>query len=373
MNNNSNITCLCCSFNSDSSLMAIGTESGYMIYKVHPFTLIQHRTLNGGIAHIEILRKTNILSLIGGGSYPNYPPEYVVFYDDKQSKSISKLKFKYPILKIKLSHIHLFVIFETKIQVINIETLSTIHHIHTVSNRKAVFALSVNRDAYLIAYPSTQIGKVVVKEMENEMNIEAHEFWAHSSEVGCLGMAKDGSLICTASVNGTIIRVFEPRSGKKGFEFRRGSDNAEIMCLEFDWNNMFIVCCSDKETVHVFMMGDKEEVNGRSFDLQCEFTRESIISFHSFVDVDTHTGFLGSVARYLKMPKVYMTGQRNFAFYRDKHNKNTLCSFIPESSNQFILFNRNATVLKQVEFNIEKGGQIKLILNLPNPNTIPSI
>lgn len=374
MDNSSNIKCLYCSYSYDSSLLAIGTETGYMIWKVNPFTLITNRTLHGGIGHIEILRKTNILALIGGGSYPNYPPEYVVFYDDKQAKSISKLKFKSTILKIKLGHKHLFVIFENKILIFNIETLTEIDNIDTVYNIKVIFALSTNINFTMIAYPSLQTGKVIVKNInhsDNEQNNHYIEFWAHSSEIGCLGMSKDGSLICTASRNGTIIRVFNSITGKKGFEFRRGSDNAIIINLEFNWNNSFILCTSNKETIHVFRMTIlNNQINKTNDDVVSLFSElnntvaSTTLTNITFQDIDTHQGFLGSLKRYLIMPKVYITGQRSFAYYKHQTNRNTFCFFVNDDSNEFIIFNKNVTVLKRLKFDLEKGGIIKLSSNM---------
>jgi hypothetical protein len=58
--------------------------------------------LDGGIAIVEMLYRTNILALVGGGKSPKFPPHKVILWDDHQGKVISELRFNSYIRNVKL-------------------------------------------------------------------------------------------------------------------------------------------------------------------------------------------------------------------------------------------------------------------------------
>ena len=74
-------------------------------------------------------------------------------------------------------------------------------------------------------------------------------------------MTADGSKIATASVKGTILRVFDVATATCLHEFRRGVERATITCLAFSWDYKWLSCTSDKGTAHIFQVetDDKEE------------------------------------------------------------------------------------------------------------------
>lgn len=79
-------------FNQDSSCFAVGTETGFSIYNSYPFKDNFTRDMNGGIGIIEMLNRSNILALVGGGQNPKFSSNKVVIWDDHQAKAISELR-----------------------------------------------------------------------------------------------------------------------------------------------------------------------------------------------------------------------------------------------------------------------------------------
>jgi len=51
---------------------------------------------------------------------------------------------------------------------------------------------------------------------------------AHTNAIAQLALNKDGSLLATTSAKGTLIRLFNPVTGDKLHELRRGSEEATI-------------------------------------------------------------------------------------------------------------------------------------------------
>ena len=85
---------------------------------------------------VEMLYRSNILALVGGGSNPKYPNNKVMLWDDHQTKCIGELSFRTEVKGIKLKADKIVAVLENKIYVYNFTDLKLIDHIETVKNPK---------------------------------------------------------------------------------------------------------------------------------------------------------------------------------------------------------------------------------------------
>ena len=90
--------------------------------------------MNGGVGKIEMLKKTNILALVGGGVNPCYSPKKIIIWDDHQGKIISILRFNKYVLNVRLTKEKIFGIIENKIYIVNLKTLETKNILDTYNN-----------------------------------------------------------------------------------------------------------------------------------------------------------------------------------------------------------------------------------------------
>ena len=78
--------------------------------------------------------------------------------------------------------------------------------------------------------------------------------------MAALQFSRTNTRIATASLKGTVIRVFDTRDGTKLYELRRGlKRTASIFSLSFSPCGTFLACSSNTETVHVFKLDERSD------------------------------------------------------------------------------------------------------------------
>ena len=68
---------------------------------IHQLTFLDFK---GGIVIAEMLYRTNMLFLVGGGMNPKFPPNKVVVWDDNQQKCLGEMSYKTCILAVKVRY-----------------------------------------------------------------------------------------------------------------------------------------------------------------------------------------------------------------------------------------------------------------------------
>jgi len=238
------------SFNQDFGCFACGTESGFRIYNVEPFKETFRRKFSGGgIGIVEMLFRCNLLALVGGGRSPRYPPNKVMIWDDHQSRCIGELSFRSEVRAVKLRRDRVVVALATKIYVYRFSDLKLLDQISTQVNQRGLVALCPHPAHTVLACPGVNRGHVRVELYDaRKSTIVA----AHESDLCRLALNADGSLVATASDKGTLVRVFDTRTGAQVRELRRGVDRAVVYSIAFDADSQYVACTSDKGTAHVF-------------------------------------------------------------------------------------------------------------------------
>ncbi|KAL7577645.1 hypothetical protein ACA910_015161 [Epithemia clementina (nom. ined.)] len=248
---------LTCAFNQDGGCLAVGTTSGFSVHNLHPtYARTVNRELQGGIGLIEMLFRCNLMALVGGGPSPQAPPHRVLIWDDHCPKEVGELSFRQVVLQVRLRKDSIAVALRDRVYVYHLADLSLRDKIYTADNVHGLLCLSTQIQDMVLACPSVTTGHVRVElyGLRKTVLLEAHE-----SALRGLAITADGTKVATASVRGTVIRLWDVSSATCLQEYRRGVERATITCLTFSWDFKWLACTSDKGTAHVFEVESTEE------------------------------------------------------------------------------------------------------------------
>lgn len=241
---------LCASFNQDGTCLAIGTQNGFSLFNLTPqYQLSISRDIGGGLAHVEMLFRCNLLAIVGGGVTPKAAPHVVLVWDDHVQKAIGELSFRQSVLAIKLRRDSIAVALRDRIYVYHLADLSLRDKVYTTDNPHGLMALSTAVQDMVLACPSTTEGHVRVELYGLRKTVLME---AHNTSLRQLALTEDGKKLATCSIKGTIVRVFCCHTSTLLHEFRRGVERVDMTGLVWSWDHSYLACCSDKGTAHVF-------------------------------------------------------------------------------------------------------------------------
>uniref|UniRef100_A0A2K5QPR0 WD repeat domain 45 n=4 Tax=Platyrrhini TaxID=9479 RepID=A0A2K5QPR0_CEBIM len=195
-------------FNQDQSCFCCAMETGVRIYNVEPLMEkghLDHEQV-GSMGLVEMLHRSNLLALVGGGSSPKF------------------------------------------------------------SEISGLCDLCPSLEKQLLVFPGHKCGSLQLVDLSStKPGTSSAPFTinAHQSDIACVSLNQPGTVVASASQKGTLIRLFDTQSKEKLVELRRGTDPATLYCINFSHDSSFLCASSDKGTVHIFALKDTR-LNRRS-------------------------------------------------------------------------------------------------------------
>ncbi|XP_024379632.1 autophagy-related protein 18b isoform X2 [Physcomitrium patens] len=243
-------------FNQDNSCLAIGTQDGFKIFNCDTCQCCYKRS-EGAINVVEMLFSTSLVAVVGAGEQPALSPRRLSVFNTITDVLSAELNFVSSILCVRMNRKRLVVVLERKTYIHDLGQLTILHTIDTVSNSRALCALSPNHENCYLALPaSTSNGTVLVFDA-----LDLHavcQIQAHRSPLAAMSFSSDGLLLATASDQGTVIRVHSIPQASKVHTFRRGSYPVTIYSLSFgppsQVPQLLAASCASG-TIHVFKLG----------------------------------------------------------------------------------------------------------------------
>lgn len=235
-------------------------ESGLRIYNTDPLQQKAHYEVDlmGSVSQCEMVYRTQIIAIVSGGPRPKFPDNIVMIFDDYLRKFKLELTFSSTVLAVRIRKDKIVVAQLTQVHVFNWPSpLQRLFTIETRENPKGLLDLSplMSAEKQIIVFPGHKTGSVQIVDLSStEIGTSTAPVCipAHRSELGCLALNQQGTRLATASVKGTLIRVWDTTTKTMLVELRRGSDQATVYCINFSRDSEFLCCSSDKGTVHIF-------------------------------------------------------------------------------------------------------------------------
>ncbi|CAA7032005.1 unnamed protein product [Microthlaspi erraticum] len=325
-------------WNQDWSGFIVGTILGFNVYSSEPIKeSISRDEHNTGFKIAEMLFLSNLFALVGNGyNCSEYPPNKVFIWDDHRNCCVREITLKSEVIAVKLRREYIVVVLKRSIYVYSFKDLKVHALIDTVMNPKGLCCVSQAEAKAVLACPGLHQGQVQVHDLRRN-TIKCIK--AHDSDIACMTLTLDGSLLATCSTKGTLVRIFNAHDGTLLQEFRRGMERVEIYSIAISSNLKWVAVSSEKGTLHVFHL--------RPDILSSPKTIAQVSSF-SYI-----RGYL---------PKYSYDNERSFAQFSLPVSTKSIVGFGPE----------NTVVLVGIDgrFDIGQGGKMvelehKRFLSLP--------
>ncbi|KAJ3092702.1 WD repeat domain phosphoinositide-interacting protein 3 [Physocladia obscura] len=216
------------------------------------------------IIFAQMLHRSNYVALVS-----SWNPNSVVIWDDAKATVVLEYCEASRIKNVSLRYDRVIITLLTKVKVYSFHptTPTLLYTFPTLTNDDAIIALAPypsHADSYVtlafqgrtsqghVQYCQIPIGPVLLDAQKPIKYPSISLIAAHSTPIKSIAISRIGTLLCTASTSGTLVRVFDTTTRQLVHEFRRGSEPATVYSINFSLDDRWVCVGSDRGTVHVF-------------------------------------------------------------------------------------------------------------------------
>ncbi len=238
------------SFNQDQDCFACATDDGFRIYNTYPYDSTFQRNLGTPIGIVEMLFRSNIVAIVGADGSSTFPPNKVFIWDDHEARCVGEISFKHPVKGVRLRKDLIVAVLENIAYTYRFSDFQLLNKLPTFSNPEGLCALSSDANSLLVV-PGEGIGDIQIINNEKDTRVTKR---AHITGLAAIALSRDSRLCATASLKGTLVRIFSAADGTLLQELRRGASKALISSVAFDAGGNWLACASSRGTIHVFAL-----------------------------------------------------------------------------------------------------------------------
>ena len=291
-------------FNQDRDCIAMATSTGFQIQTLdtNPNESCQlHKIDMGGTNCIQILHRTSLVALVKSKT-----PRMLSIVHARNGAVVKKISFTSAVRRVEMNkmcmvvltasgelHVFIYRRQEGERNIVFLKSFSILNEAESARTMTAdgamlqgsFFELSshvISGCSWLVTKSKDGVGSVSIYKISCEGGrdgdssksnptmtlvdtIEAHGQSIAKVAIGGLSSGKgdsvEKSVFATASIQGTVIRVFSLSNCHKLFELHRGSSSCTIYSVAFNQDATLLSVSGSKGTVHVFQLTEENKVD----------------------------------------------------------------------------------------------------------------
>lgn len=125
----------------------------------------------------QLLYRSNVTALVGGGLNPKYPLNKVMIWDDRRQRVSGEMTFRSEIKSIRIRLKHVVVALENKLFIYELSCLRLIHSLDTLVNPRGLLSVNTSLEtSSIVAFPGETTGQVGIYVCETEEKILVQAF-----------------------------------------------------------------------------------------------------------------------------------------------------------------------------------------------------
>ena len=250
------------SFTRDSKTLCAALSDGFVVYSISPFEEKYHQKENRQLSQAVTLTDSTKVVYCGVEGQRNFSNKSACVFDCSIRRPLTQIDCPEAIHGLYMLPKMFALALKNEVRIYNFEPSGLYTQLRCASNEHAPCDFIEYGNLYLVAMCGRQPGTLRIVSVEATGSIDI-SVTAHTHAISNIRFNRDGSLVATSSEHGTLIRVFNTKTGDKVNEFRRGSFSASIQCIAFSATNL-IAITSSKSTLHVFKIDEKGDETKRS-------------------------------------------------------------------------------------------------------------
>ena len=139
------------------SIYIIDKKLLFLLDPIRELTHLRHE-LVGSVSKAEMLYKTNLVAMVGGGKKPRFPDNVVMVYDDRQQEFVLELSLPESVLSVRLKRDKLVAVCRSEIHVFSFPNrCQNLFKVTTRDNPRGLCELSSIRSGAV----ETSIGNIL--------------------------------------------------------------------------------------------------------------------------------------------------------------------------------------------------------------------
>lgn len=267
------------SYNQCGDCVIFGTKLGFYVYTINPrFQKIISRQIPGGVSIVKMLYKSNIIVFSGNVDKGLYPNNKLIIWDDIQGSVLGEITYKTKLVNIHVTKEIIAVVTNTKIYIYKFKDLKILKTIDTIHNDGGLSQISYSDNNSIIVFPGNKTGTIEISDIHSN---DKSVVQMHEHKINNICIDSSGLYIATASINGTIIRIYDIKNKVVCKEVRRGSDPLNIINITLSDNLSYLACTSARGSIHVFNTGINRNVDIDNTSFNIGFIKSFLPAYFS--------------------------------------------------------------------------------------------